>query len=93
MPAIKAEVEAEGEGADTSAAAVTQRAIERLFEQPIAEDITQLECTDYTDQEIQNDIDAVDWEVAHEEVQEMERQKQQAHLELQLERERLKAQE
>ena len=48
MPAIKAEVEAEGEGA-ASAETVTQRAIERLFEQPIAEDITQLECTDYTD--------------------------------------------
>ena len=49
MPAIKAEVEAEGEGGGENTIEVTQRAITRLFEQPIAEDITQLECTDYTD--------------------------------------------
>ena len=39
------------------------------------DDITQVICEDYTDEEIKNDRDAINWEQANEEVERVEEQK------------------
>ena len=52
MPAIKDEIEAENEGQINAGASdyeVRERAMARIFENPISEDIENLECEDYTD--------------------------------------------
>ena len=91
MPALRTELAAAEGEADLSDAEIKERALARAFEAPLAEDLAELECAEYTDQEMREDTEMVDWEAAFEEVGEMERQKQQAHLELQLELERQKA--
>lgn len=47
-------------------------------------------CEDYTEDEIKNDREAVDWEEANQEVERIEEQKRQAQIEFAKEQERLR---
>jgi hypothetical protein len=48
-------------------------AYSRLMEQGVGtNDITEVVCNDYTEQEVKNDRNSIDWESAHEEVEVVE---------------------
>ena len=69
-------------------------AYNKLIEQGVGtDDITQVICEDYTDEEIKNDRDAINWEQANEEVERVEEQKKQELLNMQKEQERLRIEE
>lgn len=66
-------------------------AYNRLMEQGVGtDDLTQVICEDYSEEEIKNDRNAVDWEQAQEEVDRVEEQRKQAQLEAIKEQERLR---
>lgn len=51
-------------------------AFNRLMEQGVGtDDLAQVVCEDYTDEEIKNDRSAIDWEQAQEEVERVEEQR------------------
>jgi hypothetical protein len=62
-----------------------------LFDPEVEEKVT--ECVDYTDEDIQSDMHAIDWEGAYIEVERMEEKKRAAQLEAILKQERLKAEQ
>ena len=63
---IKDETSADEQEADLEEDEVEVLAHSRLVENGLTEDIEKLECEDYTDEEIQNDMMSVDWESAYE---------------------------
>lgn len=62
-----------------------------LFDPEDEEKVT--ECVDYTEEDIQSDMQAIDWEGAYIEVERMEEKKRAAQLEAILKQERLKAEQ
>ena len=73
MPAVNEEIAAAEEEETPTETEIKARAFQKACEAPLVEDLAQLECPEYTEQEIQHDIESVDWEAAFEEVNEMER--------------------
>lgn len=65
----------------------------KLLTEGLTDDISNLECTDYTDADIRADIEAVDFDSAYEQVLEVQEQQRRAQLQLIQEQERRKAQE
>lgn len=65
----------------------------RLLTEGVTEDLSALVVEDYTDAEIQADIDAVDFDAAYEEVNQVQERKRQAQFELLQQQEREKMQE
>jgi hypothetical protein len=66
-------------------------AFNRLMEQGLGtDDLTQVVCEDYTDEEIKNDRSAIDWEQAQEEVERVEEQRKLAQFQAIKEQERLR---
>jgi len=49
MPALRTELAAAEGEADLSDAEIKERALARAFEAPLAEDLAELECAEYTD--------------------------------------------
>ena len=78
---FKAEIRQEEEGLDEEEISLFANA--RLLNSGITDDIENLAeiiCEDYTDEEIQADIDAVDFDHAQAEVEKMEEEKRKAQL-------------
>lgn len=54
----------------------------RLTQNGLTDDIDNVVCEEYTEEEIENDLTAIDWEQAYEEIQQVENEKRQRQLEL-----------
>ena len=63
---IKDETSADEQEADLEDDEVEVLAYSRLVENGLTDDAEKLECEDYTDEEIQNDMMSIDWESAYE---------------------------
>ena len=90
---IKAEVWESTQGGDEAFKQVSDEEIEalareRLFNEGVTTELDKVICEDYTEEEIKNDREAIDWETAYEEVQKIEEEQKAAQLKIIQEQER-----
>lgn len=90
---LKKEVIEETEGQDLGDEEIAVLVQSRLLEQGVTTDLSKVICEEYTDEEVRQDHDALDWDKAFDEINKMEEQKRQLYLQMIQEQERQKYQE